>query len=167
MQFQVPQFIETEDKIVGPLSLRQFFYIAAAGGLTFLLFFTVQTWLWITLSIPVIMIGIAFAFIKVGGRDLATIVGAAFTFYWNPQRYIWHQENPSLKKSASALESLFGGSAMLGAIVSGMTLKHVREGVETGTKLPLHSSLLPGTERYEILERASGERKAARRIDYR
>ena len=32
MQFQVPQFIETEDKVVGPLTLRQFMYIAGAGA---------------------------------------------------------------------------------------------------------------------------------------
>ncbi|TSC61742.1 MAG: SsrA-binding protein, partial [Parcubacteria group bacterium Athens0416_74] len=31
MQFQVPQFIEVEDKIVGPLTFKQFVFIA--GGL--------------------------------------------------------------------------------------------------------------------------------------
>ena len=46
MQFQVPQFIETEDKIVGPLTLRQFLYIGAAGLLSFLLFFVLKIWFW-------------------------------------------------------------------------------------------------------------------------
>ena len=31
MQYQVPQFIETEDKVVGPFSLRQFAYVGAAA----------------------------------------------------------------------------------------------------------------------------------------
>jgi len=39
MQYQVPQFIEIEDKIFGPLTLKQFLYLAGGGGLC-LLFFT-------------------------------------------------------------------------------------------------------------------------------
>src|SRR3989338_737591 len=32
MQFQVPQFIEVEDKIFGPLTLKQFFYVLACNS---------------------------------------------------------------------------------------------------------------------------------------
>lgn len=32
MKFQVPQFIETETKIIGPLTLRQFLFVA--GGIS-------------------------------------------------------------------------------------------------------------------------------------
>ena len=39
MQFQVPQFIDVENKIIGPLSLRQFLYLAGAGLISFMLFF--------------------------------------------------------------------------------------------------------------------------------
>ena len=38
MQFQVPQFIEIEDKIFGPLTFKQFIYLAGGGGLCFLLY---------------------------------------------------------------------------------------------------------------------------------
>ncbi|TSC80302.1 MAG: hypothetical protein G01um101429_152 [Parcubacteria group bacterium Gr01-1014_29] len=31
-QFQVPQFIEVEDKIFGPLTTKQFFYLLGGGG---------------------------------------------------------------------------------------------------------------------------------------
>jgi len=37
MRFQVPQFIEVEDKIFGPLTLKQFIYLAGAGGVVFVL----------------------------------------------------------------------------------------------------------------------------------
>ncbi len=33
MEYQVPQFIEVEDKIIGPLTLKQFIYVAGASGL--------------------------------------------------------------------------------------------------------------------------------------
>ena len=35
MHFQTPQFIEIEDKIFGPLTLKQFIYLAGAAGLSF------------------------------------------------------------------------------------------------------------------------------------
>ena len=38
MRFQVPQFIEIEDKIFGPLTIKQFIYIAGGAGLCFILF---------------------------------------------------------------------------------------------------------------------------------
>lgn len=37
MQFQVPQFIEVEDKIFGPLTFKQFVYIAGGVALMYLL----------------------------------------------------------------------------------------------------------------------------------
>ena len=33
MQYQVPQFIETEDTIIGSLTLRQFIYLAVGGSI--------------------------------------------------------------------------------------------------------------------------------------
>ena len=36
MQFQVPQFIEVEDKIFGPLTFKQFVYVAGGAGLAYL-----------------------------------------------------------------------------------------------------------------------------------
>src|SRR3990172_12458701 len=37
MQFQVPQFIEIEDKIFGPLTFKQFIYVAGGAGACYLL----------------------------------------------------------------------------------------------------------------------------------
>jgi len=39
MQYQVPQFIEVEDRIIGPLTLKQFLYLAFAGAILFVLWF--------------------------------------------------------------------------------------------------------------------------------
>ena len=35
MRFQVPQFIEIESKIFGPLTFKQFIYLAGGGGRNF------------------------------------------------------------------------------------------------------------------------------------
>jgi type IV secretory pathway TrbD component len=88
MQFQVPQFIETEDKIVGPFTLRQFMYIGAGGLISAILYFMVQPWLWFLLTIIVIGAAMAVAFIKVEGRSLFDVLLSACGFYWKPQTYI-------------------------------------------------------------------------------
>ena len=37
MRFQVPQFIEVEDKIFGPLTLKQFLYTAGGAAVGFII----------------------------------------------------------------------------------------------------------------------------------
>ena len=119
MQFQVPQFIDTEDKVVGQLSLRQFGYMAAAGILSALLYFFAQLWLFDIGAIIFFGLAIAFAFIKIEGRPFANIVISAFNFYWHPQTYIWQPDNQvanpvkeEVKETAekSALEDILARS---------------------------------------------------------
>jgi len=35
MRFEVPQFIDVEDKLFGPLTFTQFVYLAGSGGISF------------------------------------------------------------------------------------------------------------------------------------
>lgn len=92
MQFQVPQFIETESKIVGPLTLKQFLYIAAAGLLSFFMFFILKTFAWIILTALVATFAVSFAFIKYNGRPLITILMSAISYAWRPRLYLWQRE---------------------------------------------------------------------------
>ena len=103
MQFQVPQFIETEDRIIGPLTLKQFFYIAAGGGLSFALFFTLQTFLWLLVTVIIFTVSLSFAFIKINGQSFFTVAVAAFNFYWHPRFYLWQREEKAIE-DYSALE---------------------------------------------------------------
>lgn len=104
-QYQVPQFIETESKIVGPLTIKQFIYIAVAGLISFFLFFVLKFFIWVILTIIVGIIAGAFAFLKYNGRPLPVIMKSAFLYYWNPRLYLWQREEakpiapqiPSLK----------------------------------------------------------------------
>lgn len=93
-QYQIPQFIEVEDKIFGPLTLRQFIYLAGAGGLS-LLFFTLLPLL---LALPLIglsaAIGVAFAFYKVNGRPLIVAAEHAFSYFFGNKLYLWKQRQP-------------------------------------------------------------------------
>jgi hypothetical protein len=92
MQFQVPQFIETEDKIIGPLTIRQFLYLAVAGLLVFFSFFILQTWLWLLVTAVFGSIALAMAFVQVNGRPMLFFVINAFTYVWEPHSYTYTEE---------------------------------------------------------------------------
>ena len=59
MQFQVPQFIEVEDKIVGPLTFKQFIYLAGGGGVIAILYAFLPLFFVILLGIPVAAFALA------------------------------------------------------------------------------------------------------------
>ncbi len=92
MQFQVPQFIETEDKIVGPLTLRQFIYLAIAALLVFLSFFILQTWLWVVVVVVLGGASTALAFIQINGRPMLVFAMNAFIYLWEPHLYTYSEE---------------------------------------------------------------------------
>lgn len=165
MQFQVPQFIETEDKIVGPFSVRQFLYVAGAGAVSFVFYFTVQTWLWIVASLFLFGIAVTLAFVRVNGRPMIHVFGAALRFLWQPQTYVWQPENPRLPKSEATLRPLAAPGFSLENVLSGLALRNVWQKLQASTKTPPK----PGRakERFEVFRRMTGERKAARRVDYR
>jgi len=80
MQFQVPQFIDVEDKVIGPFTLKQFLYIAGGALVLFLLFKIVKLFAFIILAIPIITITIALAFIKVHNKPFISIMKDFFGF---------------------------------------------------------------------------------------
>ncbi len=63
MNFQVPQFIEHEAKIVGPFTLKQFMYVGAAGGISLVLYFSAPRLVFILGTIVLGGISLALAFI--------------------------------------------------------------------------------------------------------
>jgi hypothetical protein len=166
MQFQVPQFIETEDKVVGPLSLRQFMYVAAAGVGSAVLYFTVASWLWLLLTIVLLGVAASIAFIKIGGRPLSNVMLSALGFYWKPQTYIWKSEEaPQMTRQASDVEE---GGISLENIITGAALHKRWENLQTGQKAPETKAIENKMNvRYQIFQRMSGAREAAKRVDYR
>ena len=91
-QFQVPQFIEVEDKIFGPLTTRQFFYLLGGGGLTFLIWFFVENYfLTIILAAPLIALAAALAFLKINGRPFIDLVSHFVTYFLKPRLFLWQK----------------------------------------------------------------------------
>lgn len=102
MRYQVPQFIEVEDKIFGPLTLKQFIYLAGGGGLCLVFFTLLPLYVTIFLSIPVAGFSLALAFYQVNDRPFINSVEHAFSYYLGSKLYLWKQRPPEVVKSAPA-----------------------------------------------------------------
>lgn len=107
MRFQVPQFIEVEDKIFGPLTLKQFIYLAGAGGVVFVLWRILPLFFAVIVGAPVIALAIALAFYKVNRRPFVHVLESAFRFVLNSRLYIWQSkkvEKMKKKKKENELQ---------------------------------------------------------------
>lgn len=94
MRFQVPQFIEVEDKIFGPLTLKQFIYLAGGGGLSFLVYVLLKNLILAAIPIAIILaVSGALAFYKVYNRSFINIAESAFKYYTGAKLYIWKKED--------------------------------------------------------------------------
>lgn len=91
MRFQVPQFIDHEAKVIGPLTFRQFIYVGIPGALAFFLYFFAPFFVFIIASVFLGAIGLMFAFVKIGGRSLPNILMHFSSFTLSPKRYLWHK----------------------------------------------------------------------------
>ncbi len=174
MQFQIPQFIEVENKIVGPLTIKQFLYLAVAGGFSFMLYFILQLWLWLILTAIFGAIAVSLAFIKYNGQPLERIALSAFGFFWRPRFYLWQRASEekviSIEEKRKTLADYFSG--MPGVVPS--VKKLWQELMTTKTPIAKREKRLSVSywgknpqERYQLFRKISGEKDMARRIDYR
>ena len=108
MRYQVPQFVDIEDKIVGPLTLRQFIMYLVAVLLLIPIFLFSDLGLFITIALPVLATAGAFAHVKIQGQTLATLLSNAVFFYTGTQLYTWQRgsKRPELIIKDTAWEEL-------------------------------------------------------------
>lgn len=103
MEYQVPQFIEVEDKIIGPLTLKQFIYVAGGGGLCIIFFYILPTIVALALSVPVVAFATALAFYKVNGKPFVAMLEAGFNYYLGAKLFLWkHQDSKVVPMSAAS-----------------------------------------------------------------
>lgn len=92
MNFQVPQFIEVEDRIFGPLTFKQFVYLAGGAALCFIEWVYIP-WHFLALIFiaPTAGFALALAFYKVNERSFILILEAALRYATAHKLYVWKQ----------------------------------------------------------------------------
>lgn len=96
-QFTVPQFIDVEDKIIGPLTVRQFVIILVAmiiSGISYKLF---DFSLFVTVTVVMIILAALFSFVKINGRPFHLFMLNAFQTLRRPGLRIWNNRLLAVK----------------------------------------------------------------------
>lgn len=96
-QFIVPQFIDVEDKILGPISVRQFIIVLAGAGLIvgayqILYKLANQAGLFFVSAFGILAAILMFAFVKVNGRPFHLFVLNLLQSVKNPHLRIWNNQ---------------------------------------------------------------------------
>jgi hypothetical protein len=89
MRFQVPQFIDMEDKIFGPLTLKQFIYVAGGAGIAIIFFTLLPKFFAFLLSAPFVGVALALAFYKPNNRPFVFALESMLNFYLGEKLYVW------------------------------------------------------------------------------
>ena len=108
MQFQVPQFIEVEDKIFGPLTFKQFVYLAGGAGFGYILWRIFPIYIAAPLIASVVGLGAMLAFFKYNGRPFILALEHGFFFFIRSKLYLWSNESkraPVAQTPMSVLQS--------------------------------------------------------------
>lgn len=95
MQYQTPQFIDIEDRVVGPFTIRQFIYIAGGIGLSALMFVFLPFFLFLILATPVIALTGALAFYRYNDRPFIELLESAFNYLTKSKLYLWRHRKPA------------------------------------------------------------------------
>lgn len=119
MKFQVPQFIDMEDKIFGPLSFKEFIYLAGGAGLSYIFYRYIPSfYLALIFIIPIMAFALALAFYKVNNKPFIEIVQSAIIFAIGKKLYIWKKEPRPLSEKEKNSGSSFGRASGAPAVRS-------------------------------------------------
>ena len=108
MRFEVPQFIEIEDRIFGPFTWRQFLYLGGGVGMGVVLFLTTPLFVFLLVGIPLATIALALAFYPINNRPFSFFLEAIFSYYRNHRLYLWRRSEGMVYKEQRMTGAVLG-----------------------------------------------------------
>lgn len=94
-QYQVPQFITVEDKVIGPLTIKQSLYIGAGGLLIVGVRMFFQPFLFWPLSVLLGGFAAGLAFLKINEQPFPLVLKNAVFYLLKPRLFVWKKETPT------------------------------------------------------------------------
>lgn len=101
MRFEVPQFIEIEDKIFGPLTWRQFLYLGGGLGMAVVIFITTNIIVFVLFGIPIALLAGALSFYPINNQPFSHFLEAIFNYLTNQKLYLWRRNEDVIHKSSA------------------------------------------------------------------
>lgn len=100
-QFTIPQFIDVEDKIIGPITIRQFVIILVCLMISVIAYKLADFTLFLTIAFLSFVLGGIIAFLKINGRPFHYFILNFVQTFKKPKLRIW---NNQLSKTSKELK---------------------------------------------------------------
>lgn len=107
MRFEVPQFIDVEDKLFGPLTFTQFIYLLGGAALAYVLYKVIPGIWFFPFSAASVALGLALAFYKLNNRPFLDVAQSWILYIFKGRLYIWKRTPPEkqIQKPAPVLKA--------------------------------------------------------------
>lgn len=89
MLINVPQYIDVEDKVAGPLTFKQLGWLLAMGIILLIVWNMVPFPGSLVVGFPVAVVFVALAFFKPYGQPLGSFVIFGIMYFFRPKIYVW------------------------------------------------------------------------------
>ena len=90
-QITVPQFLDVEDRIIGPITVRQFIEILVGGLIIFIFYKLFDFSLFVVAGLLVFGLTVLLAFVKINGQPFHNFFLNFITTLKNPKLKIWRK----------------------------------------------------------------------------
>lgn len=92
MHFQIPQFIEVEDTVIGPFTFKQFIYVLGGLSLSYTIYKSLPLFLAAPIVVAVMGLALALAYYKVNERPFILTLEAGFYYLVKKKLYLWKKQ---------------------------------------------------------------------------
>ena len=125
-QFTVPQFIYVEDKILGPVTIRQFLIMLGGSVIVFLVYRYGDLGTFVLVLAVVGSLSLMFAFVKVNGQTFHYFLLNIIQTTKKPSLRIWHKSY--MKRELNMLRKLDTDIEVVKAVVKKpVRRQHIRD----------------------------------------
>lgn len=104
MLINVPQYIDVEDKVAGPLTMKQLGWMIVMGVLLFIDWSVFPKIPAIIFAIPIVLFFVALAFYKPYGQPLGSFVIFGILYFFKPKFYIWKRTAEKIQIPQRAMQ---------------------------------------------------------------
>lgn len=112
-QFVVPQFIQVEDKILGPITVRQFVILLVFVLIEFVTYKLADFGLFLIISLPLLLFTIVLAFVKINGKPfhffllnfIVTVKRSRIRVWSHKENIVYNLQYPKKKEKEKIKEA--------------------------------------------------------------
>jgi len=94
--FKIPQEVQREDRIFGPLTMRRLIILTLGGGFTYLWYLNLKDLGWTAWAVPVFLFGsmtVALAFLEPFGMRFEKFLVRVIEFFVLPRKWLWDKRS--------------------------------------------------------------------------